>query len=178
MAPSDLAVHADRNEVGDRLTLHWKGTNDVNRLGSFFEKAAGILCAGKCRYHVSFVTTDGLKEFEPSPGHVVPIPAELTSTAGFIQFECIPLDSSHDLNLPIIVVYANLDQHASNIDNLQQSIGIFIPRAMLGELNSDIAHIISTSTSTFFKGQQYREDHVHRSLSEIRSDLNRGLALG
>lgn len=177
MDPSDLAVHADRD---GRVTLLWKGGLDVNNLAGFFERAAKSLCGGNCRYHLSFATDDGLKEYDLRPGEVEPLPGWLTGNSGFVQFECLQAEDfrAPGQREPIILVYAYLDSRASNIDDLQQSIGVDLPQRGLDELEREIARIITSSSSEFFGERRYSEELVVRNLREVQGDLNRGLLLG
>jgi hypothetical protein len=180
MEPSDLAVYAG-HEFDKRVTLQWKGGLEVNRLASFFEQAASHVCgAWKYRSHVSFVTDDGLKEFDPNPGEIAPIPDWLTSQSGFVQFECLPTERASEGgagHLPVVLVYANLDQEASSVDDLQQLIGIDLPRDALDSLEPEIARIIASTSSKFFP-EGRNEELVRRNLKEVKSDLTLGFIPG
>ena len=176
MEPADLAVHP---ELSGRVTLAWKGGLEVDMLASFFETAARNLCGEKCRYHLSFATVDGLKEFDLHPGEVRPIPAWLVQDSSFLQFECLQSEDFRGPGQrePIVLVYAYLDKHASSIEDLQQSIGVDLPQRGLDPLQKDLAQIITSSSSQFFGDRRYEEKQVVRNLKEVQGDLDR-LLLG
>jgi hypothetical protein len=188
LGPANLAVSADKGT--GHVTLHWKGGTDVNRLGAFFEYAARRVCTGNYRNHVSFMTREGPREFDDAPpGAFARIPNELIAMSGFVQFECLstePSSNPNDRRDPLIAVYANLDRHASSLQDLQESVGIYLPYDALfpgqsggsgeqrtdPELAHEIAQVVASSWSPVFpEGRKYDQGLVLRRLEEAAQDL-------
>jgi hypothetical protein len=184
--PAYLAVSPNK-ETG-HLTLHWKGCTDVNRLGAFYEGAAKRICTGNYRNHVSFMTREGVRQFPPSEA-LTRIPSELISEAGFVQFECLstePSSNPDNREEPLLIVYANLDRHATSLQDLQECIGVYLPYDALfpwrlrgrkeqrtdPQLAREIAQVVAATWSPFFpEGHRYNADLVLKRLDEVAVDL-------
>jgi hypothetical protein len=169
--PAQLGVHVGRTEG---MTLVWKGCTDINHLGKFFEKAASQVCASPSRhYRVWFMTHDGPKPFNPLPGKITPIPGELISQSGFIQFDCLPTPpaSDDDPGNPVFSVFANLDHAASNLEDLQEAVGVYLQSTNLPVLTEDIVEVVSSLRSDYFPpGRSYNPGAVLATLNAVRVD--------
>jgi hypothetical protein len=171
LEPADLGVHVTN---GAGITLLWKGGADINRLGSFFERAASQASfAGPRYYRTWFMTDSGPIPLDRPTGKVVPVPGELLSTSGFVQFECLPTPptSPEDVGEPIFSVFSNLDQSATSLSDLQESVGVYLKPDDLPVVSEDLAVVVASISSRFFRSEQrYEVGAVLETLQSVQKD--------
>jgi hypothetical protein len=66
----------------------------------------------------------------------------------------------------------------SNVEDLQQAVGIDLPQDSIEGLQPDLTEIITSSSSELFRGRRYEPERVLRNLRDVQGDLNQGLLLG
>jgi hypothetical protein len=163
-----------------RLTVMWKGGAPFATLGAFFEHAADRVCSGQPRtVHVHLVTNDGPREFEAP--QLPPPPAVLPDDVQFVRIECRtgslgPSAYEGVRSDPDLVVWANLDSKADNLDNLQQSVGIQMRLEDLPELEKEIASAVAATTIRFLPpGQGYEREAALAQLQLLHRDIGEAL---
>jgi hypothetical protein len=117
------------------------------------------------------------KIFDRLAGKIGNLP-ELFKTAEFIRFECV-WGTSFNPEIPVLVVFANLDSRGNTPAELQQSVGIHVrPRDYLSKLvDEEITEVVTSSR--FFRPERYKRETILGRLRDVRSDVTRytGLAL-
>jgi hypothetical protein len=181
LEPADLAVEAHSPNV-DGLSMVWKGGIDAGRLAKFVVAAANAVSPKKptpCRALV--VTETGMKQLEINLDSISAgaMSFEPFMKATYIRFECwkgadvsSPKQAVSDGVRPDLAIWSNRDQSSSNLDDLQQCVGINVKPTDLRALEDEISSIAPSITSPYFKGGTYRPDAVRGCLRQIRNELS------
>lgn len=169
--PADLAVIAKAAQPG-RITVTWKGHTDIGQLESFFQQAVKQVISKNVYFRAWFSTDEGAKSFNYTSGSSVP--KRLIDDAAYVLFECLnrkPL-SDEDPGNPQFYVFANLDENATGLDDLQECVGVWLHSDDLPKIQDAMAEVVASTDSQFFPpGHAYQKRKVLEKLKSINQDL-------